>query len=93
MSSLTPCSLGRQLFEYFGNGTHRCVPAQHLAAVSPVGLALVAAGSLPDLFLVVVERDCGLRVFVDKGELAVMWPLLGDCRGGRELRSEYLDVR
>ena len=73
------------MFEYFSNGTHRCVPAQHLAAVGPADLALLSAGSLPDLFLAVVEQDCGLRIFVDKGEfrtggiIFMGWTLLGFC--------------
>ncbi|XP_043231885.1 uncharacterized protein LOC122386609 isoform X1 [Amphibalanus amphitrite] len=67
-SSLVNSPQGVKVFEYFGNGTHRCVPAQHLAAVSPADLTLLSVGSLPDLLLTVVERDCGLRLFVDKGE-------------------------
>ncbi|XP_037067962.1 uncharacterized protein LOC119089400 [Pollicipes pollicipes] len=67
-SSLLNSPQGVKIFEYFGNGTHRCVPVQHLGAVSPADMMLLAAGSLPDLFLAVVERDCGLRLFIDKGE-------------------------
>lgn len=66
-SSLLTRPQGVKIFEYISDSHHRCIPVQHLPAADPCDLSYFQAGSLPDFFLVVVECNHGVKLFIDKG--------------------------